>query len=311
MIGILLVLIFLLVFIILSHNKSSNMNNNEEKLNQNIEVEENNNKIDEEIYYTVNFDSDGGSNIDSVVVLKGECVKKPNNPVKEGYTFIEWQLDEKTYDFTTKLDKEITLKAKWQKKDIIEENQFNHSENNENSSSSNQRPANVLNLNNDIKVYVKQNTVLCGFAMFTTNLKEVFPHVYIKSGNYASYWPGDGHMDGELSEEELKEGWNLLKFDNKKEENAKNILSQYKKNKIEGIKDFDYSINNHRFEYSYHYISFANINYQSEAISVNKKIKDVFSSAIKFTGPCGDPLPQAILLTEELCDDYNLKCDRW
>lgn len=309
LVGILLILILSLIFVILNYTKNSDIDDNKQNLEQNVNVEENNDKIVEEVYYTVNFDSDGGSNTDSVVVLKGECVEKPDNPIKNGYTFIEWQLDGKTFDFTAKIDKEITLKAKWEKNIVVEEKDDEVGSNT--NVDTTKKPENVLNLNDNIKVHIEQNTVLCGFAMFTTNLKEVYPHAYIKSGNYVSYWPGEDAVDGEVSEEDLKNKWDYLKFNKSKEQTAEKLLSQYKKSKIEGIKDFTYSINNHRFEYSYNYLTFANVGYKTEAISVNEKIKNAFSSAIKFTGPCGDPIPQAIDLTEELCDEYNLKCDRW
>ncbi len=38
-------------------------------------------------------------------------VTKPSNPTKQGYRFIEWQLDGKAFDFNTKITSEITLNA--------------------------------------------------------------------------------------------------------------------------------------------------------------------------------------------------------
>ena len=64
--------------------------------------------------YTVSFDTDGGSKIASVKVRKGKTVEKPKDPTKEDYTFVEWQLDGKTYDFTDKVTKNIKLKAVWE-----------------------------------------------------------------------------------------------------------------------------------------------------------------------------------------------------
>ena len=63
--------------------------------------------------FTVTFDTDGGSNVNAIDVLEGEKVKAPTNPTKEGYKFVEWQLDGKTFDFNTPITKNITLKAKW------------------------------------------------------------------------------------------------------------------------------------------------------------------------------------------------------
>ena len=44
-----------------------------------------------ETYYTVSFNVDGGSAIESVTVLEGETVAKPStNPTKAGYVFVGW-----------------------------------------------------------------------------------------------------------------------------------------------------------------------------------------------------------------------------
>ena len=63
--------------------------------------------------YEVKFDTDGGNKIESVKVKKNERVEAPKDPKKDGYVFVEWRLDGKTYDFKKKVTKNITLKAKW------------------------------------------------------------------------------------------------------------------------------------------------------------------------------------------------------
>ena len=69
----------------------------------------------EEVKYTVKFDSNGGINVASQTVVKGNKVTKPANPTRSGYTFIEWQLDGKAYNFNSTVTKNITLKATWKK----------------------------------------------------------------------------------------------------------------------------------------------------------------------------------------------------
>ncbi len=71
-----------------------------------------------EKYYTVQFNSNGGSNIASKKVLENTKVTKPENPTKEGYKFIEWQLNGKTYDFNKLVTEDIELVAVWEKKEI-------------------------------------------------------------------------------------------------------------------------------------------------------------------------------------------------
>lgn len=71
--------------------------------------------------FTVTFDTNGGSYVESVKVMYGETVPAPpKNPVKEGYTFNGWYLDR---DCTSQWDMEkglvndsFTLFAGWTEK---------------------------------------------------------------------------------------------------------------------------------------------------------------------------------------------------
>ncbi len=69
-----------------------------------------------ETKYKVKLDSKNGKKVKEVVVKKDGKLKKPKNPSKKGYTFVEWQLDGKKYDFGLKVKKDFTLVAKWKKK---------------------------------------------------------------------------------------------------------------------------------------------------------------------------------------------------
>ena len=62
-------------------------------------------------HYTVTFNSNGGSSIDSQEVNYNEKVTIPSNPTKKGYTFKEWQLNGNLYDFDTLVTDNITLTA--------------------------------------------------------------------------------------------------------------------------------------------------------------------------------------------------------
>lgn len=64
-------------------------------------------------YYNVFFSSDGGSEVKSEKIKEGEKALKPNNPTRNGYVFVEWQLDGKTFDFSTPILKSIRLRAIW------------------------------------------------------------------------------------------------------------------------------------------------------------------------------------------------------
>ena len=72
--------------------------------------------------YTVKFDANGGKFSDGketrdVTVAKDGKVTKPADPEKPGFDFVEWQLNDKAYDFiNTPVTEDITLKAKWEEK---------------------------------------------------------------------------------------------------------------------------------------------------------------------------------------------------
>jgi len=68
------------------------------------------------IELTVQFDSNGGSTVSSVVLDGSSQVSIPDNPTKEGYTFVGWyqEIDLiNIYDFETIPTVDITLYAKW------------------------------------------------------------------------------------------------------------------------------------------------------------------------------------------------------
>ncbi|MBR4600063.1 MAG: leucine-rich repeat protein [Treponema sp.] len=64
-------------------------------------------------YYTVTFDTDGGTAIASQKVESGKTATKPTDPIKSGYIFFAWHNGSAAFDFTTPITANITLKAKW------------------------------------------------------------------------------------------------------------------------------------------------------------------------------------------------------
>ena len=68
---------------------------------------------------TVTFDSDGGTTVPPQEIEEGTKARMPASPTKTDYTFIEWRLDNKKYDFSKPVTKNITLKAYWEKKLVV------------------------------------------------------------------------------------------------------------------------------------------------------------------------------------------------
>lgn len=67
--------------------------------------------------YTVTFNTNGGSDVDSLSVGYGDTVTKPADPTRDGYTFAGWYSDESlatAWNFETDtVSKDTTLYAKW------------------------------------------------------------------------------------------------------------------------------------------------------------------------------------------------------
>ncbi|MBQ7974607.1 MAG: InlB B-repeat-containing protein, partial [Clostridia bacterium] len=68
--------------------------------------------------YTVKFETNGGNTIGKKTVAKNSKLDEPAVPEKDGYSFIGWFTDEEltsAYDFDSKVTKDFTLYAKWEK----------------------------------------------------------------------------------------------------------------------------------------------------------------------------------------------------
>ena len=84
--------------------------------------------FDEKKTYTVTFNSDGGSSVKSQEVT--DKVTKPANPTKNGFVFLEWQLNGKKFDFDkTTVTEDITLKAIWEREKAKFKVTFNNDDN--------------------------------------------------------------------------------------------------------------------------------------------------------------------------------------
>ncbi len=64
----------------------------------------------------VSFDSNGGTQVNSIVVAYGDSATEPAAPAKEGYTFAGWYADaelQQAFDFGDPIKEDTTLYAKW------------------------------------------------------------------------------------------------------------------------------------------------------------------------------------------------------
>lgn len=79
--------------------------------------------IPEVIYYTITFDSMGGSEVPSQNVEEGKLATKPTDPTKDNCTFDGWYLSssfKKEFDFNTIITTDYTLFAKWKEDGTVD-----------------------------------------------------------------------------------------------------------------------------------------------------------------------------------------------
>ena len=114
----LLVLICILVCILVITSVLSSCGDTSTDTNTNTDTDTNSDtsadtNIDEE-KYTVEFYSNGGSEVESQTVVNGKKAKEPTPPTKDGYTFDGWYVGTEKWSFLGHLITDnITLTAKW------------------------------------------------------------------------------------------------------------------------------------------------------------------------------------------------------
>ena len=69
-------------------------------------------------YYTVTFDSNGGSAVTAQSIEAGQNATKPADPTKDGFDFKGWTLNGSAYDFNTAVNSNITLVAAWDQQQV-------------------------------------------------------------------------------------------------------------------------------------------------------------------------------------------------
>lgn len=65
--------------------------------------------------YTITFDSDNGSAVESMEIEYGDYIVIPDDPIRDGYVFAGWFVDGKLYDFSSPVTSNLNLKATWNK----------------------------------------------------------------------------------------------------------------------------------------------------------------------------------------------------
>ena len=70
------------------------------------------------LMFQVDFNSHGGSEVESQTVLAGETFTEPEAPIREGYTFTGWEHNGYPFDFNMAVNENIVLVATWEKNKV-------------------------------------------------------------------------------------------------------------------------------------------------------------------------------------------------
>ena len=250
-------------------------------------------------YYTISFDTDGGSSIDSVVVKSGEKIDKPDNPSKDGYSFVNWEYEGREYNFDNGVTSNLTLKAIWKKNSTSSSNNISSG-----SSSSN---INLINMSATI-YKVSTGSENCFFYMYHTNLESMYPDIEIDKYNGINNidfcpFPKSDCSSSEIALEDL----NNLTYDTNKENTLENTLKKY--DNTPGFNLISFSNNNHKISLEYEYITFNGLDV-ADGTNAHKQIQDALNNSYYAMGPCGGyNYYENVTITEEICEQFNLDCE--
>jgi hypothetical protein len=69
--------------------------------------------------YAVIFNVNGGSKVSTKYVKAGQTLTQPDDPVKEGFEFVGWYLNGEKFDFSSSINSNLVLIAKWEVKENL------------------------------------------------------------------------------------------------------------------------------------------------------------------------------------------------
>ena len=276
-----------------------------------FDYQEDMSEVDLEVtYYTITFDTMGGSSIDSIVVKENDKISLPEEPTRDGYEFQGWYIGDDEYNFEDLVKSDLTLTAKWKRVST------SSGSSNSGGTSSNNSSSSKINLNSNVSatVYLKSTGMPeCFFYMFVNNLGDVYPEITYTdySNNIKKYdmWlgPDEDARENELTNTKLENS--SLTFNTNKESNLKKAFEKYKNGT--GIIVNSYSIDNHKISFEYEYITFNGLNV-NDGTSANKEIQSILNGSSLFQGPCGGfDMTENVTVDEEICEKFNLDCGRW
>ena len=282
--------------------------------------------------FKVTFNPNGGSVVTSIIVKKGEKITKPEDPERNGYEFTGWKLNEEDFDFDKEITENITLTATWKKEEDKSSTSSSSSSKNTSTSSNSTKYTSTIdkiNLNENMTTSIDYENYTQPISYyFINNLGEIFPNLAGKSRIELSWKEDDPASQGlDLRINEWYAAFDKLQFDTTKENNAKTILNNIKNKKYKGV-IFETSVGspypsydeNHGVSYKYKFITVSKTPFttlyngmKSVRDSLDSEISKALSGSITVVYPGYGVYGkhEGGILSEKLCEEYNLVCDRW
>ena len=160
-----------------------------------------------------------------------------------------------------------------------------------------------INLNDNLLVMEEFSSQGCGSYFFAINANEIF---------------GNMLVDNRITRNDYNatDKTNLI-YDTQKETIVINQLLSLSNEKNIGISNFKASISDHKITYGFDTLYFVEDynglkrELENKQSNLDLKINNILVGHIGISDECGNMPEAPTLLTEELCNKYNLTCDRW
>ena len=272
--------------------------------NENIKVvyEDSLDNFEEVVYYTITFDTVGGSSIDSVVVAHGNSVAKPIDPTRNGYTFAGWFHNDQAYDFSSAVTSDLTLVAKWE--EVEDTNSSSVSSNNQNK----------ININSNLSatIYTKSTgSIGCFYYVYATNLESIYPNAsYDRWSNGITgitLCPGmrENCLDSEFILDDFNDS--RIVYDTNKENALRNTFAKY--DNTPGFNLVFFNNDNHKISFEYEYITFNGLDV-ADGTKAYEEIQELLQGAYYIQGPCGGfNALENVTVDADICNRFNLDCE--
>lgn len=143
-------------------------------------------------YWTITFDSNGGTDVATINVLNGQKATQPADPSKEGYLFQGWFVDKlyliTAFDWDTAITADWTLYAKWQEESSSSSEDSSSSESSVSSESSeSSSESSSSSSENPIKTFYFKDA---GWWAKDNNEGVAGSSIYLWKGATNNKWPG-------------------------------------------------------------------------------------------------------------------------